>query len=235
MNNRRRAALELGVGSMQWSLIIGSAALCVWLIGTAVRIFDRQFEIIEQSKNGQLRLLYSLLRLMESSPPGLISTPLKLQFCRYLSIAFAELQTAHGKNAGYQACVDTAEAQIEILQSRSAQPCLPRFEDAERISEGHKALPRFQNVVEQLHHANVIDDEDTALFLGELRDRQFELEADTCLLRADRALKLNDAMAAQRHLMSAQMSLRQVKSAIVKNTRLSSVETSLQHLQKHQS
>ena len=155
---------------------------------------------------------------MEASPAGLISTPLKLQFCRYLSITFAELQVKHGANAGYQACVDTAEAQIEILKSRAVQPCLPRFHDAERISEGHRALPRFQNIVDQLRVLNVISDEDAAQFTAELKDRHFELEADTCLLRADRALKLNDNLTVQRHLMSAQISLRQVQSASVKTS-----------------
>ncbi|MFK8018259.1 MAG: hypothetical protein AB8B86_00680 [Pseudomonadales bacterium] len=217
---------------MQWPLIIGSAALSVWLIGTIVRIFDRQFEIVEQSKNGQLRLLYSLLRLMESSPPGLIGTKLKLQFCRYISLAFSELQAKHGANAGYRACVDTAEAQIEILKGRAAQDHLPRFQDAERISEGHKALPRFQAIVEQLEQMNVISAEDSQQFALELRDRQFELEADTCLLRAERAAKLNDPMSAQRHFMSAQMSLRQLKSATVKNVRLAQLEQSLAAFQR---
>jgi len=217
---------------MQWPLIIGSAALSVWLIGTIVRIFDRQFEIVEQSKNGQLRLLYSLLRLMESSPPGLISTKLKLQFCRYISLAFSELQAKHGANAGYTACVDTAEAQIEILKGRATQDHLPRFHDAERITEGHKALPRFQTIVQQLEQMNVISAEDSQQFGLELRDRQFELEADTCLLRAERASKLNDPMSAQRHLMSAQMSLRQLKSQTVKSVRIAELEQSMAVFQR---
>lgn len=221
----------MGVGTVQWPWIIGSAALGVWLISTLVSVFDRQFEIREHAENVQLRLLYGLLRLMESSPPGLISTGLKLQLCRYISLAFSELQQQHGNNAGYQACVDTAEAQIEILQKRSNQDHLPRFEDPERIRNGHSALPRFERIVEQLQQLNIISEDDARMFQRELRDRHSELEADTCLLRAERAEKLGDPMSAQRHYLSARLSLKRLKSETTKKARIAQVDSSLQRLQ----
>lgn len=218
---------------MQWPLVIGSAAIALWVIGTMVRIFDRQTEIQEHVENGQLRLLYGILRLMESSPPGLISTQLKLQLCRYISLAFSELQQKHGAAAGYQACIDTAEAQIEILEKRSQQPHLPRFDDAQRISSGHKVIPRYQRVIEQLLQLNVISEDDAKLFKCELNDRQHELEADTCLLRAERSQSLNDPMSAQRHYLSARLCLQQVKSREVQASRIAVVDQHLLELQSN--
>ncbi len=216
---------------MQWPLVIGSAAIALWLIGTMVRIFDRQTEIQEHVENGQLRLLYGILRLMESSPPGLISTQLKLQLCRYISLAFTELQHKHGAAAGYQACVDTAQAQIDILEKRSVQTHLPRFDDAQRISSGNQVLPRYQRVVDQLRQLNVISDDDAKRFQRELTDRHHELEADTCLLRAERSLALNDPMSAQRHYLSARLCLQQVKNLDAQTARLAMVDQQLLELQ----
>lgn len=216
---------------MQWPLVIGSAAIALWAIGTMVRIFDRQTEIQDHVENGQLRLLYGILRLMESSPPGLISTQLKLQLCRYISLAFTELQQKHGAAAGYQACIDTAEAQIEILQKRSNQQYLPRFDDAQRISSGQQAIPRYQRVINQLLLLNVISEDDAKLFLRELGDRQHELDADTCLIRAERSLSLNDPMSAQRHYLSARLCLQQLKSAETQKARIAVVDHQLLELQ----
>jgi len=216
---------------MQWPLIIGSAAIGLWLIGTMVRIFDRQTEIQDHVENGQLRLLYGILRLMESSPPGLISTSLKLQLCRYISLAFTELQQKHGAAAGYQACIDTAEAQIEILEQRKDQHHLPRFDDAQRISSGHQVLPRYQRVVDQLRLLNVISEDDAKLFQRQLTDRHHELEADTCFLRAERSLALNDPMSAQRHYLSARLCLQQVKDTDVQTARLAVTDHQLMELQ----
>lgn len=216
---------------MQWPLIIGCAAIALWLIGTMVRIFDRQTEIQEHVENGQLRLLYGILRLMESSPPGLISTRLKLQLCRYISLAFTELQQQHGAAAGYQACIDTAEAQIEILEQRSEQQRLPRFDDAQRISSGNKVLPRFQRVVDQLRQLNVISEDDAKRFQRELSDRHHELEADTCLLRAERSLALSDPMSAQRHFLSARLCLQQVRDMNAQKARMAAVDQQLLLLQ----
>ncbi|MFK7733337.1 MAG: hypothetical protein AB8B48_17085 [Pseudomonadales bacterium] len=216
---------------MQWPLVIGSAAIALWAIGTMVRIFDRQTEIQEHAENGQLRLLYGILRLMESSPPGLISTQLKLQLCRYISLAFTELQQKHGAAAGYQACIDTAEAQIEILEKRSEQQQLPRFEDAQRISTGQEVLPRYKRVIDQLLQLNVISEDDAKLFHHELNNRQHELEADTCLLRAERSQSLNDPMSAQRHYLSARLCLQQLKNAEVQAARIALVDQQLLALQ----
>ncbi len=216
---------------MQWPLIIGSAALSVWLISTIIRIFDRQFEILEHAENGQLRLLYGLLRLMETSPPGLISTALKLQLCRYISLAFSELQQKHGANAGYQACVDTAEAQIDLLKGRAIQAHLPHFDDPERIAEGQKALPRFHRIVGQLQELNILDADEAKRFRQELDDRRFELEADTCILRANRAENLGDLLTAQRHYQSARLSLQQLQLGQSRAARLEHLQQRLLNLQ----
>ncbi len=219
---------------MQWPLVIGSAAVALWAIGTMVRIFDRQTEIQEHLENGQLRLLYGILRLMESSPPGLISTQLKLQLCRYISLAFSELQQKHGAAAGYQACIDTAEAQIEILEKRSQQH-LPRFDDPQRISSGQQAIPRYKRVIDQLLQLNVISEDDAKLFHRELGDRQHLLDADTCLLRAERSQSLNDPMSAQRHYLSARLCLQQLKDLTVQTARITVVDQQLLELQSARS
>ncbi|MEM8499583.1 MAG: hypothetical protein AAF542_16290 [Pseudomonadota bacterium] len=216
---------------MQWPLVIGSAAIALWVIGTMVKIFERQTELQEHVENGQLRLLYGILRLMESSPPGLISTTLKLQLCRYISLAFTELQDKHGAAAGYQACIDTAEAQIDILEKRSNSQHLPRFSDSQRISSGHQVIPRYQRVINQLLQLNVISEDDAKLFQRELRDRQHELEADTCLLRAERSQSLNDPMSAQRHYLSARLCLQQLKDLQVQTSRIAAVDQQLLELQ----
>ena len=205
---------------MPWPLIIGSAALSAWLFSTAVHIFDRQKELQDQAANGQLRLLYSLLRLMEASPSGLISTELKLELCQFISSAFAKLQRKHGTDAGYQACIDTAETQIELLSKRAARVDLSPFEDLGTIQIGLQALPRFDKVVRELRLQKLLSQEKALLYLQQLKDRSFELEADSGTLRARQALRLQDLLSANRHYNGAKHAIQQIGNAELKSIRL---------------
>lgn len=209
---------------MVWPATIATAALAVCAISLLVQRMDKYFELREHEESGQIRLLFGLLRLLEGSPSGLVGTELKLLFCRHISAGFKDIQEQQGENAGFRLCQNAAEQQIQVIQCRAPQPFLPVFSDPERITAGHRALPRFMRTVEQLQKLGEISAIEARRFQAQLQDRHFELEADSCLLRADFARRQNSALNTQRHIDSAMLSLQQISCPATRDYRLALLE-----------
>jgi len=209
---------------MAWPAFIATAAIAFWAVRLLVKRLDQHLEVLEHEESGQIRLLFSLLRLLESSPSGLVSTELKLVLCQHISAGFVAVQEQQGANAGFLLCQRAAEQQVRVLQAREPEAVLPVFSDPERITAGHRALPRFQRTVDQLQKLGEISPVDARRFQVQLQDRHFELEADSCLLRADYARRQQNYLNTLRHIESAELSLQQISCQRTREHRLANLE-----------
>lgn len=205
---------------MVWSITIATTALAVWLISILLQRIDRHYDVKDHEEAGQLRLLFSLLRLLEDSPAGLVGSELKLLFCEHIRQGFLVMQRHDEANAGFILCASAAAKQIHMLKQRDPEQFLPIFSDPERITAGHRAIPRWMRKVEQLQQLGEIDAADARRFQTQLQDRHFELEADSCLLRANYALRQNNPLNAARHIDSAKLSLQQISCPGTREYRL---------------
>jgi hypothetical protein len=204
--------------------MLGGAAVGLWLISQIATLYEAQRSAADNADDALLRMAYAVLRLMESSPSGLVPADVKITLCQFLVQAFTRMDQRYGRESGYFAAVETASDQIKTLEQRKDQS-LPHFEDAERILEGQKALPRFQQMLIQLRDMGFIDADACKHFMAELKHRHTQLESDAHVVRAKRARSYNDTIGATRYFQSARSTLLRLPDSDDKTARLSRVES----------
>lgn len=219
---------------MYWAWLLAALVVAVAAGKIAIDKMESRYRQIQLAEIGQYRLLYSLLRLLESAPSGLVSTELKISSCRYIAESFSQLLKAQPKNEEYAHCVESARAQVDVLQQRSNVNHLPEFEDQRRIERGLVSLPRFRSVVEQMHQNGFIDQSQCAQFLLELSDRRLELEADSSTNAAEQALQAHNGLKAMRDYESARLCLAQLMQPSVKAARLEKLDKRVEQIRSAQ-
>lgn len=209
---------------MNWPIMLGGAAIGLWMISQIATLYESQRSAADDADDALLRMAYAVLRLMESSPSGLITADVKITLCQFLVTAFTRMDQRYGREAGYMSAVETANEQIAKLEQRKDQS-LPHFESAERILEGQKALPRFQQMLLQLRELNFLDADTSKQFLAQLKHRNTQLESDAHIVRALRARSYNDTIGATRYFQSARSTLLRLPDCDDKQARLARVES----------
>lgn len=209
---------------MSWPIMLGGGLFCLWLIGQIAALYESQRNVADNADDNLLRMAYAILRLMETSPPGLINTALKTTLCQFLVEAFTRMDQRYGRGAGYHAAVETAQAQIKTLNQRAKDTKLPNFDSAERIQSGQIALPRFQQLVLQLQNLDFIAADEAKVYIAQLKHRHLQLESDAHVVRAKRAKSYKDSVGAHRYFQSAKSVLLRLPNSDDKSERIAHIE-----------
>ena len=216
---------------MAWPLVFGVITCCVLFSNSLVRLYEQNATAQAWADDALLRQLWAILRVLESSPGGLISTELKLVICRFLASSFRRLHARHGNGAGYLPCIEAADSQVSTLTQRAAGTPLPNFDDEPRIRAAQHALPGVRRVVKQLHAYKAVSAADARKFMLQLDQRSLELAADKYVLCARKAEQENDSSTALRYYKSAQRALLKASGSEAAQSRLPMLEGCINKLQ----
>ncbi len=216
---------------MAWPMVFGVITCCLLLSNSLVRLYEQNATAQAWADDALLRQLWTILRVLEDSPGGLISTELKLAICRFLARSFRRLHARHGSGAGYLPCIEAADSQITTLNQRATGKTLPNFEDESRIRAAQQALPGVRRVVKQLRAHNAVSVTAARKFMLQLDQRSLEIAADNYVLSARNAEATNDSVAALRYYKSAQRALSKAGGSATANNRLPMLEANISKLQ----
>lgn len=216
---------------MAWPLVFGVITCCVLLSNSLVRLYEQNASAQAWADDALLRQLWAILRVLENSPGGLISTEFKLVICRFLAASFRRLHARHGSGAGYLPCIEAADSQVSTLNQRAAGTPLPNFDDEPRIRAAQQALPGVRRVVKQLRAYKAVSAPDARKFMQQLDQRSLELAADKYVLCARKAEQENDGTTALRYYQSAQRALLKASGSETAQSRLPMLEGCINKLQ----
>lgn len=216
---------------MAWPLVFGVITCIVLFSNSLVRLYEQNAIAQAWADDALLRQLWAILRVLESSPGGLISTELKLVICRFLASSFRRLHARHGSGAGYLPCIEAADSQVNTLNQRAAGTPLPSFDDEPRIRAAQQAFPGVRRVVKQLRAYKAVSATDARKFMRQLDQRSLELAADKYVLSARRAEQENDNVTALRYYQSAQRALLKTSGNDTAQNRLPMLEACIGKLQ----
>lgn len=219
---------------MAWPLVFGAITFCLLFSNSLVRLYEQNITAQAWADDALLRQLWSILRVLENSPGGLISSELKLEICRFLAASFRRLHARHGSGAGYLPCIEAADSQINTLSQRAGGTPLPSFEDDARIKAAQQALPGVRRVIKQLHAYNAISTANAKKFTRQVDLRSLELAADKYVLCARRAEQQHDDETALRYYVSAQRALQKAQDSGAVQNRLPMLEACIAKLQSKQ-
>ncbi len=215
---------------MAWPVVFGVITCFVLFANSMVSLYEQNSTAQAWADDSLLRHLWAILRVLDNSPSGLISTELKLAICRFLARSFRRLHARHGKSAGYLKCIEAADSQTITLSQRAADTPLPNFDNEARIKAAQQALPGVRRVVKQLRAYNAISVSDARRFLLQVDHRSLEIAADKYLLGARKAEAANDSATAMRYYESAQRALLKASGSEAASSRLPMVETCISKL-----
>lgn len=216
---------------MAWPLVFGVVTCCLLFSNSVVRLYEQNVTAQAWADDALLRQLWSILRVLESSPGGLISTELKLVICHFLAASFRRLHARHGSGAGYLPCIEAADSQVSTLNQRAAGTPLPSFDDEPRVRRAQHALPGVRRVVKQLRAHRALSVADARKFMRQLDHRSLELAADKYVICARKAEQENDSTSAMRYYRSAQRSLRKATGSEAAQSRLPMLDGCISKLQ----
>ncbi len=216
---------------MAWPMVFGVITCCVLFSNSLVRLYEQNARAQAWADDALLRQLWAILRVLENSPGGLISTELKLAICRFLAKSFRRLHARHGSGAGYLPCIVAADSQVNTLNKRAAGNSLPSFNDEPRIRAAQQAIPGVRRVVKQLRAYNAVSVTDARKFLLQLDQRSLEIAADKYVLSARKAEAANDSAAALQYYKLAQRALHKAGGSDTARNQLAVLETCLSKLQ----
>lgn len=216
---------------MAWPLVFGAITVCLLFSNSLVRLYEQNATAQAWADDALLRQLWAILRVLENSPGGLISTELKLAICRFLAKSFRRLHARHGSGAGYLPCIAAADSQVNTLTMRAAGTPLPSFDDEPRIRAAEQALPGVRRVVKQLRAHNAVSATDARKFMLQVDQRSLEVAADKYVLNARKAEQENDYIKALRYFKSAQRALHKAGGSDTAKNRLTMLEASISKLE----
>ncbi|MGI9284269.1 MAG: hypothetical protein ACR2P1_02685 [Pseudomonadales bacterium] len=216
---------------MAWPLVFGFITCCLLFSNSLVRLYEQNASAQAWADDALLRQLWAILRVLENSPGGLISTELKLVICRFLANSFRRLHARHGSGAGYLPCIEAADSQVNTLNQRATGAPLPNFDDEPRIRAAQHALPGVRRVVKQLCAYKAVSAAEAKKFMQQLDQRSLELAADKYVLCARKAEQENDGTTALRYYQSAQRALHKASGSETPQGRLPMLEGCINKLQ----
>ena len=216
---------------MAWPMVFGVITFCLLFSNSLVRLYEQNATAQAWADDALLRQLWAILRVLENSPGGLISTELKLAICHFLAKSFRRLHARHGSGAGYLPCIEAADSQVNTLNMRAAGTPLPSFDEEPRIKAAEQALHGVRRVVKQLRAHNAVSAADARKFMLQVDQRSLEVAADKYVLNARKAEQENDSAKALRYFKSAQRALLKTGNSDTAKNRLPMLEASIGKLE----